>query len=286
MSVPGYKHIPGVPFAVPADMPEEEVAAMRNYFSQQAEAEARRFNTGTDLTRENYRNQAGMNAANNAARLREAAMQIKADRYRFDQQFGLDTQKFGETKREFDLGYGLDRDRLGADVLFKGASLRGPLDAFQGASYARGVEGGGLAPYLQGLTTSGTTAFGGGTATSGNPVPLTTGTMANELTGQQGTSLSGGLTPQAAPGAPAGGGAARDQFGRPALTPQWQERLGAIDTVAKRGLANLGQGSLENMTDSELGTFKSGLSYLGRNPDDELDFYKRSRARQGSALGA
>lgn len=280
MSVPGGG-------AGPQDLSPESAARLRAYYAQLADEDARRFNTGTDLTRENYRNQAGMNAANNAARLREAAMQIKADRYRFDKQFGLDTQKFGETQREFDLGYGLDRDRLGADVLFKGASLRGPLDAFQGASYARGVEGGGLAPYLQGLTTSGTTSYGGGTATTSNPTPLTVGTMANELTGQQGTSVSGGLgAAPGAPGQPAGQGAATDQFGRPQLNPQWQQRLGAIDTVAKRGLSNLGQGALENMTGSELGTFKSGLGYLGRDADAELEMYKRSRAGQGSARGA
>src|SRR5580765_6768137 len=128
-------------YPVPEDLSPESAAKMRAYYQQLADEDARRFGVGTDLTREGYRNTAAISAASNASRIREAAMQIKADRYKFDQQFGLDTQKFGETRREFDLGYGLDRDKLGADINFRGASLRGPLDAFQGASYARGVEG-------------------------------------------------------------------------------------------------------------------------------------------------
>jgi hypothetical protein len=62
--------------------------------------------------------------------------------------------------------------------------------------------------------------------------------------------------------------------------------LAGINKVYQGGLANLGLGALESLTPDELASFKSAGDYLGRNTGDELEFYKRSRPGQGSAMAA
>lgn len=245
----------------------EDFASQGEYWGLLGDEDRDRF----DITTGQSQQRIDLEREASRKRIRQAARQIAEER----RQYNLTRE---DRRREFDVSTGLDRDRLGADVLFRGAQLRGPRDAFQGIAYSRGVEAAGLSPYLASLTTGGTTAYGGGTATGGNPVPLTVGTMANQMAGQTGNAPGGQMN--------AAGNAATDAYGRPALPAEAQANLNAIDTVARRGLANLPLGSLENLSPSELDTFRSGLDYLGRDSDAELTFYRRSRPGQGNARSA
>lgn len=255
----------------------EAQAALERYAEALADEDARRW----DLQNDRADRQLGLNEEQVRSAIEEAKQRLAENRRQFDLTFGEGQRQYdltrGDRRYEFDQTQGLNRDRFGLDILRTGASLRGPLDAFQGAAFARGA--GGLGSYLTPLRNGGTSYYGGGTATTANPTPLTLGTMANEIAPGAGapSTAAAGVQPE---------GAQVDQYGRPVLAPEWQQRLADIDAVAKRGLANLGQGALENLSQSELGTFKSGLAYLGRSPDDELEMYKRSRAGQGSARGA
>lgn len=249
------------------------------YFGALADEDARRYGVDNQYRYDALHSQ---DADRKAAR-QQAKRQLAEEQRQYD----LSRQ---DRNRQFDVNTGLD-------ILKTGASLRGPLDAFQGAAYARGIQTGGLAPYLQSLRTTGTTSYGGGTATTGNPVPLTVGTLADSLAGggaynpNTGPSIPGvGATGQTGAGGailngPAQGGNV-DAYGRPTLDPTYQANLDAINKTAQGGLANLKLGALENLSPSELGTFKSGLGYLGRDVDSELTFYKRSRPGQGSAVSA
>ncbi len=219
----------------------------------------------------------GQTATAEADRVAQAKAALKEQRRQYDltfgldqQRFGLDTQKFQEGQRQFGVNTGLD-------LLKTGATMRGPLDAFQGEAYARGIQTNGLAPYLATLQGGGTPSYGGGTATTANPTPLTVGTLAN--------TLSGGT---AAPGAAAGttNTATTDAYGRPTLSAPYQANLDAINTVAQKGLANLPQGAWENLSDAEKKSYISGSDYLGRDTGSELQYWQRSRPGQGSAVGA
>jgi len=185
-------------------------------------------------------------------------------------------EKLAEDRRQFDLDFGLKKNQFGLDILKTGASLRGPENYFQGAAFARGVSDQGLAPFLDALQNGRAPDYGGGTATSGNPVPLTVGTLANDLAGGGGGGAGSG----------GGGGGGTDAYGRPLLGATDQQRLDAISKTAQNGLANLPLGSLEALTPQELKAFGSGLAYLGRDPESEYEFYKRSRPFAGNPMAA
>lgn len=195
-------------------------------------------------------------AADRKQRLKEIELRLAEDRRQFDLRHGLDREELG-----------LKRASLGADLLKTGASMRGPLDAFQGFAYAQGVANSDLAPYVRAVYGGSGPAYGGGTATGGSPTPLTVGTLANAM------------------GAGGGGGAGGlDAYGRPRLTGQQEAYLAPIKEAYEGGLANKPLGYLERMSDSQLKAFMSGGAYLGRDVDSEIEYYQRSRPRQGSPL--
>jgi hypothetical protein len=100
-------------------------------------------------------------------------------------------EKIAADESQFARDFGLRQQTLGADILKTGAGLRGPLDYFQGDSYARGVQDAGLSPFVAALRGGTAPSIGGGTATTGNPTPLTVGTMADQLVGNSGVVSSG-----------------------------------------------------------------------------------------------
>lgn len=167
-----------------------------------------------------------------------------------------------EQQRQFNMNYGLD-------IIKTGSQMRGPENAFQGFSFARGVADAGYSPFVAALRPDGNTAYGGGTARSGAPVPLTVGTLAADITGQK-----------------AAGGGGTDAYGRPILSSDQQAQLSPIRSMFEGGLANSKQGQLENLTDGEMKALRSGGDYLGYDTDSEFQFWKRSRPGQRSGLAA
>ena len=281
---------------------------LRQYFQYQSDEDARRFDANYGLqSREVGISAAAQKstAAYQQGLLANAKAQLAENRRQFDQTLGFDREKFAEDTRRFGLDYALRQAALGADVLRTAASLRGPENVFQGQMYARGISGTpGLSPALASLRNGYAPSYGGGTATTGNPTPLTVGGLAQELSGQgqagtsgqastdQGSGRQGASTSLtgASVSGPTGNAGQytgpTDAFGRPALSPEYQQQLDAINKIGQQGLANLPLGSLENLSPSELDTLKSGLDYLGRDSNSELTFYKRSRPGQGNPLVA
>lgn len=287
--VPGYLYDQSSDYAGAADsrrpvvngvpLSDDQIASLQQYFGALADEDARRYGVDNRYRYDALHSQ----DAQRKAQIKQAKRQLAEEQRQYDL-----------TRQDRNYQFGVN---TGLDILKTGASLRGPLDAFQGAAYARGIQTGGLAPYLQNLRTTGTTNYGGGTATSGNPVPLTVSTLADSLAGSGAYNTSAG--PAGAPAAVTGAGGpaagasttnaapgGTDAYGRPLLDPTYQANLDAINKVAQGGLANLKLGALENMSPSELATFKSGLGYLGRDADSELTFYQRSRPGQGAASSA
>ena len=168
-----------------------------------------------------------------------------------------------EQIRQFDLTHGLEERKLGADILKTGASMRGPLDAFQGFAYAQGVADSDLAPYVRAVYGGDGPAYGGGTGTQGSPTPLTVGTLANEMA--------------------RGGSTGLDAYGRPKLRPDQEAKLAPIREAYEGGLANKGLGYMERMTPNQLKAFLGGGDFIGRDTDSEVTYYQRSRPGQRSA---
>lgn len=218
-----------------------------------------------------------------------------------------------ENRRQFDETHALSRDEFGLNILKTGASMRGPLDYFQGQGFAQGVRDANYSPYLQSIRSGTAGNYGGGTATGASPTPLTVGTMATHLAGANqaqpapvagvarpagGATMSispvrnamtdphgrGGATAPAAGASMAvqSGGGVTDAYGR-SLTPEAAAYLEPIRQRYEGGLANTGLGFLENMTAGQRAAFKSGGDYLGRATDDEFEFYQRSRPGQRQA---
>ena len=198
-------------------------------------------------------------AADRASRIREIEVKLKEDRRQFDLRYGLDREEIGLKREQL----GLQRAELGADIIKTNASMRGPLDAFQGFGAAQGYTNSGLSRFVGDLQGAGVPGFGGGTG-GPNPTPLTVGTLAAELTGQPTTGT--------------------DAYGRPILTGARKTALDAIDAKYQQGLANQGLGFKENMTKNQLAAFTSGGDYIGRDTDSEWQYYARSRPGQGSSL--
>jgi hypothetical protein len=255
-------------------------SAIGSYFGQIGNEDARRWDLNYGQQDRNINSQ----IAERKARIKLAAAEAKEAK----RQFNL---SFGEKQREFDLGHALDRDTLGADILFKGSQLRGPRDWIQGDSYAQGVANGGLSSYLQSLRTGAPTQVGGGTATQGNPTPLTVGSLVQQMTpgaapaastAASGSTGANGAASTAANGAAPAGPV--DPYGRPLLSPTAQSAVDATAALYQRGIANQPLGFFENMTQDQRDAFASQSDYLGRNTRSELEYYKRSRPGQGSAL--
>jgi hypothetical protein len=174
----------------------------------------------------------------------------------------------------FDRTFGLDQQKLGADLLKTGAEMRGPLNFVQGDMYAQGVANGGLSPFIAALQGGTTVPYGGGTATGGSPTPLTVGTLAQAMGG-------GGSQGASRPGA---GGV--DAYGRPALSPGVQQAVDAGRATFESGLANKGLGFMENMSPRTSSKALTSIGdYIGRNTGSEYEYYKRSPARSGLGAG-
>lgn len=190
---------------------------------------------------------------NNTARMAELQLRLKQD------------------KLESDRSYEIEGKKLGADLLKTAASLRGPDDLVQGWAYAQGVSDGGLSPYVNAVMGGGDTVYGGGQARGGNPAPVTLGSLAASMGG----------------GGGGGGGAAQygyDAYGRPKLAPQKQAFVEGVGRQVAAGVGNLPQGYFERMTKGQRKGYLSAVGYNGASPDDEMEYYERSRAGQGSAF--
>ncbi len=200
---------------------------------------------------------------------RKAARQQAKDRLAEEQR--QYDQTYAQKAHEFDVN-------TGTDLLKTGAQMRGPLDYFQGDSFARGSQG--YSSWLNSLRNGTSVAYGGGTATQGNPTPLTVSTLANAMSGGSSGSGSSGSSGTTSGNTASGSSVGTDQYGRATLSSDAQSHLDAISQTAQKGLSNLGLGSLENLTDDERKAFRSGLDYLGRSSNDELTMYARSRPGQ------
>ncbi len=233
---------------------DDQIGQLQQYFGALADEDARRFGVTSGLQGRELDIRQRAADADRKARLKEIQMRLAEDR------------------RQFDLNYGLDRDRFGADILKTGASMRGPLSWIQGDMYAQGSQA--FSPYLQSLRSGQPVQYGGGTGTTGSPVPLTVGTLA--------TAMSGGGTGVPNGGAGPTGGAGTDAYGRPNLSPEARAAVDATAKVYERGIANSPLGWYENMTQDQKDAFTSQSDYLGRNTRSEVEYYKRSRPGQRS----
>lgn len=278
------------------ELSDADLSNISAYFGRIGDEDTRRYDQGYGLQRDQF----SASEKERRARIKLAQQQLDQSRQQFEQEFGLTREKFGEDRRRydqdfgegrrrFDLGYGLERDQFGADVLFKGAGMRGPLSWIQGDMYAQGVSQGGLSPYLQALRSGTAVPYGGGTAVQGNPTPLTVGSLAAAMSGQPNGGAAPVLAPAAPGAAPVVSSAARpavDAYGRPLLSPEAQAAVDATAGVYQRGIANTPLGFLENQTKDQADAFDSQSDYLGRNVRAEREYYRRSRPGQGSALSA
>lgn len=218
----------------------------------------------------------GETVAARQQRLTELRERIKEQRREFDLTHGLSVREADLNDRKFGLDerrFGLEQDTLGADLLKTGASMRGPLDYFQGAAYAQGVASSNLAPYVRALYTNGP-QYGGGTATGGSPTPLTVGSLARTMTGE---AVGPGAGAAGAPGT--SGAGYLDTLGR-TLTPEQQAYLAPIREAAEGGLANKGLGWWEDQTKSQRNAYISGSDFIGRDTEADLEYYRRSRPGQ------
>lgn len=265
----------GRPLTWPDGTPvtQQDLASFQAYWASQNKyrdtltGEAtRQFNVGANQTATSENN-----------RVAQAKAALKEQQRQYDLTYGQDQQKINNQAQQFGVNTALD-------ITKTGATMRGPLDAFQGEAYARGIQTNGLAPYLSVLQGGGVPGYGGATATTANPTPLTVGTLANTLAG--GGASAGGAPPTASGVGSVARPAATDAYGRPTLSAPYQANLDAIDTIAKKGLSNLPLGAWENLSEAEKQSYISGSDYLGRDTTSELQFRQRSRPGQGSAVAA
>lgn len=182
-----------------------------------------------------------------------ARERLALDRDQFDRELAFKQEQFGkefgQRQYEFDTTTGLNRAKLGYDVLGMGAQLRGPSDYFQASNFMRGVAAQPETPtFLQALRDNTRLADYG--MQGGVPQPETVGTLMNKLG--------------------SGGNQAQDN-----------NYLASIGNVAAKGAHQLGPGSLEQLYDTERKLFASGLDALGYDTPSFLEQYRRSRVNQG-----
>jgi hypothetical protein len=147
-----------------------------------------------------------------------------------------------ESAREFNSTQALN-------YLTTAASLNGPANVFDQASFLRGASSQPNMPSFLGALASNTQlpSFNGVGSQQATPVTM--------------QSLAGGL---------AGGGMNTDQA------------LSQIGSIFQKGPSQLAAGSIESLTPSELAVFKAGGAKLGYSPDDWLKQYASSGVGQGS----
>ena len=250
-------------------MTDADFENIRKYGTYSADEDARRFEVGQSNIVANRQ----QTALEHADQVRQARALLKQRQYEFNQNFGLDTQKFGESQRQFNVGNA-------TDLLKYGGTLRGARDFVQGDMVAQGATT--LSPWIASLRTGQPVAYGGGTATGVNPTPLTVGTLANAMSGGD-----NGV----APPTPSGVGsvarpASTDAYGRPSLSPGVQQAVDAVSDIAKAGIANRPLGWWENQTQGQREAYTSASDYLGRDTRSDLEYLRRSRPGQGSATAA
>lgn len=173
---------------------------------------------------------------------REQSMKLERDRMaQEDRHFG---QNLEQRRYEFGETMGLNRAKLGYDLIGTAAQLRGPADYFQAANYARGVAGAPeTATFLSALQNNSRMAGFGGQA--GLPDKETLGTLTAKLQG---------------------GG-----------NPNEGNYLAQIGNIAAKGAHRLGGGALEQLTPTEQQLFASGLGEIGVDVPTFLSQYRRSR---------
>lgn len=192
-----------------------------------------------------------------------------------------------DRRREFDLDYGLrqgdqqlTRDRFGFSIVEANANKRGARDWIQGDMLAQGSAT--YSPYLRSLETGTNVPYGGGTARAANPTPLTVQTTAN-LISRQNPTAAGGMVSTAND---AGAAPGLDTYGRPLLSPDAQRAVDATAKIWQEGISNRPLGWWERMTKGQQDAFRSQSDYLGEDTESGLEYLRRSRPRQGSALSA
>lgn len=184
------------------------------------------------------------------------------------QRYGIDVGKEVSFRGQDVQRYGIDQNTLQArwanalNYLSMGSQLKGPGDWLSYLNFTRGAANQGAPAFLQSLMgEGGVQDFG---AMGGVATPSTLAGIAADM--------GGGGT---APNGPGGAG----------LTPQQQQTIGAVDTIAAN-MHRLAPGSLEGLSEDESNFLLGTAASRGHSIPTLLHQYAMSRPSQGSGVGA